>query len=171
MTIENEIIKDEKLHLDKTWIIAGDLIFQTYSYGSVVKKEWLMSHFKLVEPKLGNAKTFEKFAFRYMECVEGLKKYMLEEYQMLLISKRGEGYLIVLPEHQVEVAMDTLKKSVITEINRAVHTLQNINESRISLNSKRERDEAIGKIAALTAFSRKSFRLSKSNQEKNHNQN
>jgi hypothetical protein len=147
--MSNEVI------LDKVYIAAANAAVEEFTYGSVISKHWLLKQLSLTEPGYGSKAEFQNFAFEFMQLVESFKAYLLEEHKMLLVSKRGAGYLIVMPNQQSDVAMARLRGSVQTEIKRAISTLTHINEDLLSLDDIKRRDENQGRIAALSAFSSK----------------
>jgi hypothetical protein len=140
--------------LDKVYIEAANIAAKSFVYGEVIPKAWLIQKFMLTEPEHGTRKDFEAFAFDYMQNVEGFREVMLKEHRMHLSSVRGKGYLITKPQQQTDVAMERLRGSVRSEIKRAVDTLTYVNEELLSMEDIRKRDEAHGKIAAITAFHR-----------------
>ena len=140
--------------LDKVYVSAALAAVEEFTYGDTIGKDWLLAKFGLTQPIEGTKKDFDTFAFDFLQNVEGFRGVLLEEHKMHLLNVRGVGYQIVPPKAQTKVAMDRLKEKVSAEIKRAVTVLQNTNESLLSLDQIQEKDEAIGKVAAITAFNR-----------------
>lgn len=145
----------EQVHLDKTYILAANKAAKEFTYGQIIKKQWLIENFMLNEPKYGTRYDYEKFAFEFLENIEGMKKNMLEAHKMCMRSVRGEGYLIVMPNDQSDYAMDNFKNNVGQAIKKVTEILKNVDESLLTDESIRRRDEQIGKVAALAAFTKK----------------
>lgn len=124
------------------------------NYGETISKDWLIANFMLEKPKFGTPKDFEKFAFLYLSNVENFKAYMLERHFMHLVCQRGEGYLIVHPADQADLAFKTMQKNVRAELTKAVDVLTYVNTKLLNDDELRNRDSKIGKIAALAAFSK-----------------
>jgi len=140
---------------DKVYITAGNKAAVEFNYGSVISKKWLLQEMALTEPDYGSKADFQNFAFEFMQVIEGFKAHLLEEHKMLLVSKRGAGYLVVMPNQQSDVAMARLRGTVGAEIKRAITTLTHINEDLLTQDDIKRRDEHQGRIAALAAFSTK----------------
>ena len=126
-----------------------------FTYGDIIPHSWIMNAFRLEAPEQGTRDQFAKFQFEILSYTEGLKDILLAEYKMYLKNVRGEGYIVIKPAEQTDVAMDTLRVSVQTNIRKAMSALTNINESLLTMDQLRHRDETTGKIAALSVFSKR----------------
>lgn len=126
----------------------------TFGYGHVISKDWLMAQFGLKEPKTGTRKDFETFAFSLLSHMDAFRDHLLKDHKMCLDSVRGEGYRIVPPRDQAGLAMARLQKSVSSEIRKAVMTLTHINESLLTTEERQHQSAQLGKVAALSAFSK-----------------
>ncbi|MDD2885290.1 MAG: hypothetical protein PHT48_09630 [Dechloromonas sp.] len=142
----------EQVTLDKIYITAAKNAAEQFDYGQTISKRWLMNQFAIEEPEHGTRKDFEAFAFEYLQNVEGFKDEMLKTHRMQLANVRGKGYMILEPKQQTDFAMTRLKDQVRTEIKKAVDTLSYINEGLLTSEEIKHRDEAQGKIAAISAF-------------------
>jgi hypothetical protein len=148
-----------KVTPDKLYIVAAEEASQQFTYGSLIKKDWLIDKFSIEFPEFGRKKDFDDANFEFLQNMEGFKNIMLEDYQMHLKVVRGEGYLIVQPKEQSDIAMESLKDSVANDIRKAVKILTHINEAFLNQDDIRKRDEQQGKIAAISAFTRKRIKF------------
>jgi len=146
---------DENVSLDKKHLIAVEKAIAKFAYGDLIRKQWLLNAFEIKEPTTGTRKDFETFCFKFMDEFEAFRQILLQEHKMFLVSERGTGYRIAHPNTQSDIAMTRLKTSVKKEINKAINTLTHINENMLTDNEIKRRDEQMGKIAALNAFTRK----------------
>lgn len=128
---------------------------ELFKYGDIIPHAWILSAFRLEAPEQGTREQFAKFQFELLGYTEGLKDILLAEHKMYLKSVRGEGYMVIKPAEQTDVAMDTLRSSMQTNIRKAMNALANINEGLLTMDQLKHRDETTGKIAALSAFSKR----------------
>ena len=151
MITDNDTYIDE---VDKPHLKVANNIAKMFNYGDVVTNEWLADNFKLRLPTYGSKKQFEAYAFEFLGMLEGVKKSLLEDHKMYLTNVRGKGYLIVMPNRQSDVAVDKLKKSLSTEINKAFRAITNVNEALLTNEDILKKDLNHGRVAAIAAFSR-----------------
>jgi hypothetical protein len=151
MITDNDTYIDE---VDKPHLKVANNIAKMFNYGDVVTNEWLADNFKLKLPTYGSKKQFEAYAFEFLGMLEGVKKSLLEDHKMYLTNVRGKGYLIVMPNRQSDVAVDKLKKSLSTEINKAFRAITNVNEALLTNEDILKKDLNHGRVAAIAAFSR-----------------
>jgi len=140
--------------VDKPYLKVANDIALMFDYGDVVTNEWLADNFKLKLPTYGSKKQFEAYAFEFLGMLEGVKKSLLEDHKMYLTNVRGKGYLIVLPNRQSDVAVEKLKKSLSSEINKAFRAITNVNEALLTNEDILKKDLNHGRVAAIAAFSR-----------------
>lgn len=151
MITDNDTYIEE---VDKPHLKVANNIAKMFNYGDVVTNEWLADNFKLKLPTYGSKKQFEAYAFEFLGMLEGVKKSLLEDHKMYLTNVRGKGYLIVMPNRQSDVAVDKLKKSLSTEINKAFRAITNVNEALLTNEDILKKDLNHGRVAAIAAFSR-----------------
>jgi hypothetical protein len=151
MITDNDTYIEE---VDKPHLKVANNIAKMFNYGDVVTNEWLADNFKLRLPTYGSKKQFEAYAFEFLGMLEGVKKSLLEDHKMYLTNVRGKGYLIVMPNRQSDVAVDKLKKSLSTEINKAFRAITNVNEALLTNEDILKKDLNHGRVAAIAAFSR-----------------
>ena len=140
--------------VDKPHLKVANNIAKMFNYGDVVTNEWLSDNFKIKLPTYGSKKQFEAYAFEFLGMLEGVKKSLLEDHKMYLTNVRGKGYLIVMPNRQSDVAVDKLKKSLSSEVNKAFRAITNVNEALLTNDDILKKDLNHGRIAAIAAFSR-----------------
>ena len=155
MSISN--LFDNKKYIpsfEKLYIETANKAAQEFKYGDTISKQWIIENFKLKKPSVGTQKQFEDYAFELLGMTEGFKKHLLEIHKMHLVSIRGNGYSIAMPENQADIAMNKLRKSVSSELNKAANIIANINDSLLTDEQAKKRDSEHGRLAAFTAFSR-----------------
>jgi hypothetical protein len=151
MITDNDTYIEE---VDKPHLKVANNIAKMFNYGDVVTNEWLADNFKLRLPTHGSKKQFQAYAFEFLGMLEGVKKSLLEDHKMYLTNVRGKGYLIVMPNRQSDVAVDKLKKSLSSEINKAFRAITNVNEALLTNEDILKKDLNHGRVAAIAAFSR-----------------
>ena len=148
----------EQLINDKLFIAAAKRANDIFDYGSTIKKEWLMKQFLIEEPEISTKIIYSKLAFEFMQNMEGFRNLMLNEHKKHLVNVRGDGYLVVLPKNQTVEAIDKMKREVGKELNRAMCILQNVNENLLSNDEILRKDAEVGKVAAISVFTKKRLR-------------
>jgi len=143
----------EETTLDKIYIQAAIEANSKFSHGDIITKEWLLKSFRMVEPLEGTKQTFEDYAFELMQNMSGFKDAMLFDYKKALQNVRSVGYRVVTPKQQTKLAMDNLKSGIRKELDKAVDLLCNIEESLLTNDEIKSRDEAQMKVSAMMAFS------------------
>lgn len=138
----------------KPHIKVVEVLVQSFTYGDLIPNEWLSDIFNLKLPTYGSKKQFDMYAFEFMGILEGVKKFLLEEHKMYLKNVRGRGYLIVLPKQQSDIAIDTLRRSISTELTKAFKAIINVNEALLTNDDILKRDLNHGRVAAIAAFSK-----------------
>jgi len=141
--------------LDKLYIVAARNAANTFDYGDVISKEWLIKQFAIQKPETGTEQDFNNFAFEFMQNFEKFREILLKEHKKCLRNIRGTGYEVISPSSQSDYAMTTMRKEISSSISKAIDTLTHVNEDLLSLEDIKRRDEQRGKIAAMAAFSRK----------------
>ena len=91
---------------------------------------------------------------------EMVRRLVLEDRQMLLVSQRGRGYTICHPSDQVEHAADQFRSAILRETARLDRTAANVNFGAIEDESERQRvlrqsDAAQGLSSFLSGSVRK----------------
>lgn len=125
-----------------------------FKYGDMIPHSWILNAFRLEIPEEGTREMFRKAQFEVLSYTEGFKEDLLERHKMYLKNVRGEGYLVIKPAEQTDTAMEALRDGVRTNIRKAMNALTNVNEALLTIEEMRYRDEATGKIAALSVFSK-----------------
>lgn len=92
---------------------------------------------------------YELYSLARLQFIDRVKTELLEQYQMLLKTKRGVGYEIVRPKHQTMHAMHVLKNEVSKMLKKTSSALLNINKTELSQTEKKANADAIAKLAAL----------------------
>ena len=130
-------------------------ITENYTYGDMIKHSWLYEHLEIEFPQFGEKHEFEAPMFKYMSYLQALQDMLLREHQMYLMNSKGYGYRIVKPGEQADVAMSRFREKIRKETNKAMEALTYINTKLLTDDQIKRKDEAIGKVAALSAFSAK----------------
>jgi len=108
------------------------------SYGDFVSHRDLMRWAGLKMPSLIDVKTQEElelalrdYTLSRLQAVEALKTYLLDR-KMLLQPVRGEGYRVVLPKEQTDVAISGGMRTVAKGLRQAEKGLEAINTAMLT---------------------------------------
>jgi len=148
-------LNNEELINDKLFVTAATRANELFSYGDLIPMGWLKEQFGIQEPAFAQKSVYTKIQFEFMSNMDGFREIMLEDFKKHLANVTGKGYLIVHAKDQTPAAMEKLKRSVSQEMHRAVYILNNIQEDLLTSDQIKSRDESLGKIAAVTSFSKK----------------
>lgn len=132
----------------------------TYKYGDTIPLDWLHKASEIKFPETGTKQEFEKKSLEFLAFIERFKELMLTEHKIALKNIRGEGYMLIHPRNQTPEAMKNLKKTIRRGFRKTEDMLTNIQRSMLSLQEKQENLEAISRVAAIVAFSKKKNLLS-----------
>lgn len=146
---------DYIINLDKVFIAAAEKAAKQFSYGDIISKDWLDREFMIETPEYGSKQDYVKPALDFLYNIFYFTNYLLVEHKMCLVNVRGQGYQIILPQHQADFAMCRANAKIEAELVKANVTLTHINENLLSPKEIQRRNDDLGKIAALAAFSRK----------------
>lgn len=134
------------------WESALDASLREFNYGDIIPHEWLLRHFGVqLEPDMP-ANEYNKQRMRIMHAFQLFREVSLTKHKRDLKNIRGEGYLIVDPSQQVAEAMADFSDAFTTELVRVRRRIENAKLDALSQRQLRERDEAMGRLAAIEAF-------------------
>lgn len=141
--------------------VIGKIVTQFYD-GSLISHDWLKRACGLEMPDISDYDTSAEFIvalqayqFSYMTLVDELRDELLKSESMYLKNERGEGYVILKPEEQVQYGYD----SFIDKMNKMIKTTTLIiNNVREVSNEQRSKDNDLRAKFALMQSMLKSVR-------------
>ena len=74
----------------------------------------------------------QKYQFELLAATDALKKYLLKERKMMLVSVRGEGYRIVRPNEQTDIAVKAGWKQIIKGMKLTERGVENVNTALLT---------------------------------------
>jgi len=141
------------------WKQTAKDIARVFDYGDLIPHEWINNKLGVVYPNMFTLEEYKKISFARLTAIEKLKDELLENYQMDLYSDRGVGYRIVTPMQQTNLAVSDMETKLKKAIKKTVARLSNVNYSFIDNDEKNRNSEAIGRMAAIRAFTAKKIKL------------
>ncbi len=145
----------EMLNRHPLWKQAVDDAVREFNYGDMIPFSWLYNAFNMHPLERGTAKEFQKAQFAFLGAIENFKLTMLEEHNMYLHSMRGEGYVIVNPVHQSDLAWDGMKKKMYKAFSQATMRLTCIDITMLDSSEKTNNSNKLNTLAALRLMSRR----------------
>ena len=145
----------ERLDLFPAWRQAIEDAHQEFTWGDTIPNEWLISRFRLEEPK--TIEEFKRYQFDVLRAMDQFRDGLLTKYKMALKTRRGTGYEIVRPAAQTDHGMDELKRDISRALGKCHRILTNISDRMLDLDEAKHNAEQRAKLAALAAFSRKAI--------------
>ena len=143
------------LELDPKYRQVALAVKDNFRYGDIVAYTWLYTQFKFEEPQDGcKVSEYQDFQLQKMTAFHGLTEECLKRHEILLVNVRTVGFRLAHPMEHAEIAMGGLSKALHKSFRTATNQLAHTNVALLSHKEKRRRDEAIGKIGALTCFAR-----------------
>jgi hypothetical protein len=141
------------------WKNAIDMILERVKdkgYGVFFSHEELKEWLRIDPPRTipeSKAKEFE-----YLNALDHIRTELLEDHCMYLDNKKGEGYIVLVPDDQIEKAPEKLTKKAQAAIRKAAKALIYVNTELVSLESEALRLRKMEKIAFLKkAFGKRKF--------------
>lgn len=155
-------MSDENVILYPAWKQAvQDFIEAGFSPGDVIAHGWLAAHFGM--PAVGDAEKltvteYQARQFEWLGNIEALKKTLLEQHQICLVSIPGQGWRWVPPHEQTATAIQQFERDARKTFRTAGQRLKHIRIAELSDDQRAENVNAIAKISALRGMTRKSVR-------------
>lgn len=136
------------------YLQAVDDAIEDFYYGDIISIEWLYVHFDLHPPKIGTHDQFKTYQLKFLSAMDGFRELLLTEHKIMLQNVRGEGYLLVNPNEQTQIAWDKLKTEISRQINKAEAKITNINMAMLSDKAKQHNIEHQAKLSTIKAFNK-----------------
>lgn len=134
---------------------AAQDVLANYSYGDVIPMAWLHENFDCHPPETGSMRDFQKYHLQFFSLFEQFRAELLENHSMALVNVRGEGYRILPPKDQTSYALERLKNRMMAEGRKTKNILVNIRHDLLTNDQRKENSDALAKLAAIKAFSKK----------------
>ncbi len=133
-----------------------DFVASGFVPGSTIPHEWFLERFGMADP-VGNRMTAEEYQerqFKWLRNMTSLREALLEQHQIALDSVAGIGYRVILPHEQSEIAMRRMRKEMRSALTRAVDTVTHTRTAELTDDQRRERNDALAKLAMLKGLNR-----------------
>jgi len=143
--------EEENVSLFPEWRQAvKDFFDEGFGEGDVVSKSWLEMHFGM-EPIAGpmTAEDFQERQFEWLRNMEAFRAELLENHQIFLSVVFGEGYRVVPPGEQTELAQEKFEREAAKAYKRAALTLKNVRQDQLTDAQRKENMDAIAKLSML----------------------
>ena len=151
----NEVIRSPE------WMDAAEWIANNSDYGDLVTHDWLWEKFQITKPKYGKQEDFDKADFEYMRCIAGLCQYLLEEHKLAIQNVRGQGYRVVPPKEQIDVARRQAKTELHKSVRRYAQHLEHIRYDELEQHQQQQRDDEAAKLSQMRQMMRRQLSNSK----------
>lgn len=126
--------------------------------GEIILHEWFYQQFGICKPEdCSDYKTAIRARLEYVAAIEGLKRELLEEYQVAIKAARGKGYEIVPPEEQTEWAEDNLKQDLRKAVATSRNRLVNIRLDELTDEQRKANLDAQARLSFFRKQARKSI--------------
>ena len=129
---------------------AARYIANNYDFGELVSNTDLYELLEVSEPaEEMPIEEYKSLNFRRLSLVEDTKKRLLDDFSVYFVNKRSEGYLLVKPNEQTEVAVDIMKNKMKKHARKANSALKNI---RSDLLNEKERQENLNARSQMSSI-------------------
>lgn len=152
---------NDRVTLFPMWKQAVQDAKEQFTYGDMITMDWLNQAFGIKRLERGTAEEFQKQQFDFLAAMDAFRDQLLEEHRMALSNVRGQGYRVLEPKEQTEFAMSEMRRRVRGEIRKAASRLHYVEHTLLSDDERKRNNDAMGKLAALQSFTRKTLRLPK----------
>lgn len=141
--------------IDPQWLAAAEEVAENCAYGDLLTKEWLTEAFGLQQPEFGTVEDFERHKLEFMQCMDQFSRQLLEEHNLALQNVWGQGYRIVPPSEQVDVAWKAAMQGVRRELRKLGSQLRHIRYDELELSEQKKRDDASSRLSQINGFMRR----------------
>lgn len=133
-------------------------------HGCLLKHDELKGWLCLKEPV--SVPEYKKYALEYMYSLDKLRQELLYEHDMYLKNIHGEGYQVMIPDEQVDIAPDIHTKKARRELRKAADALIHVDAALLSIDASKTRLQKMERVAFLkSAFNeRKVYKIEKTEQ-------
>lgn len=132
-----------------TWRSNAERADKEFSFGDTISKQWLEAAFGIEYPEMGTKKDFSQASLKFFSAMETLRKELLLGHKKALKSLGRGEWLVVRPEDQSSLALETARRGIY----RAVEAAEAINANvRTDLLDVRKRAEQVDVATRLAAF-------------------
>lgn len=152
----------EDVQLYPVWRQAvKDFMAAEVAPGYVLPHEWLEAHFgmePLQESAAYTAETFRRRQFEWLRNFEAFRSELLEEHQICLISEHGQGYRVVPPGEQTNVALRKFEQEIKRSFRVAALRTRHVQLDALTAEERKENIDGIAKLSMLRGMQRKALR-------------
>jgi hypothetical protein len=125
-------------------------------YGDFVSHKDLMHWAGLQLPNIRDLRSqdqledeMKRYALARLTAIEGLKQHLLAERKMLLQPVRGEGYRVVLPKEQTDIAITHGMRTVRKGLQQAEKGLNAINTAMLTSEERAYSNSVSSRLGGL----------------------
>lgn len=97
---------------------------------------------------------WQAYQFAYLQGVEGVREYLLENHKVAIANVRGDGYRVVPPAEQTSYAMRTGTDAIRRELLRVRSLLEHVRTEELSDAQRKENLDAAARVAVLRQMHR-----------------
>lgn len=151
-------VAEEDLVLSPRWRQAViDFFAAGFKPGDVISHDWLEEHFGLDPIEDGQALTIQAHRerqFKWLQAMEAFKTELLERYRVCLVSVFGEGYRVVPPGQQTELATEKFEAEAKRAYRKAAMRLKYVKVEELTEAQRRENVDAIARLSMIQGMQR-----------------
>lgn len=126
-----------------------------FKYGDVVPKDWLWESFGLRRPEDDDSYADAKEAnLQYLEIMNDFAAQLLTNDKIFLRNRWGEGYELVQPAEQADVAVQDFADGFGKLMHRAKRVVMHVNEAGLSDEERSRRSDALARLVDLENLSK-----------------
>ena len=113
-----------------------------YSYGDFISHREIDQAMDRASPTLTEigemtsqsqlAERMQKYQFELLAATDALKKHLLKEKKMMLVNVRGEGYRVIHPREQTDVAIEAGMHQIRRGLKVAEQGIENVNSELLT---------------------------------------
>lgn len=160
---------DGELLRSPIWEHAAEVLLTKdgITYGSTILKTRIAELCRVPEPenlRREDGRLFidraakERYDLKLVELVGGLRNYLLEEHQMLLVTDNRGGLKVVMPGQQTAVSMREMVQDVKQSMRKASRSLVYVNTGMLTDRELQARSDALSRLDNLRIMSRPKLR-------------
>lgn len=132
--------------------LAADRANKLFSYGATIDHEWLKDNLdcKLEPGRLYTVDQVQRHQLAFLSVFDSFRQYMLINYKKFLVSSRGKGYVIALPEEQHERAFESWVRGIRGLNKKTLDAITHVDTTLLTSEAERGRSDVIAKVAGVS---------------------
>jgi hypothetical protein len=152
-----ETKEQQRKEISVMWGDITKYVRTAYEDNELISHEEINQIFGLKEPKT-SIEEYKKYSFERLNLIDKLRKLMLENHKVYLRSYKGEGFVLLSPDNQIDYGVEHGYQKLQKVIKQTYAILDNVKQKALSQESKKKASDNKAKLSMLYSMTKKQFK-------------